>query len=196
MIKDHVLSDAQLLPSPNHNERPDPGDISLLVIHNISLPPGEFGGSAVAELFLNTLNPDEHPFFAQLRDIKVSAHLFIRRDGHCVQFVPFNKRAWHAGQSSYAGLTACNDFSIGIELEGTDHRPFEDAQYQALIRVTGDILDHYPKITIDRIVGHSDIAPGRKTDPGPAFDWERYKTACVQRVSNQAKSVLPRATDQ
>lgn len=146
-----------------------------MVIHNISLPPGEFGGTGIERLFLNRLDPAEHPFFEAIASLRVSAHLLIRRDGQLVQFVPFHLRAWHAGESSFQGRERCNDFSIGIELEGTDHLPYESAQYQTLVQVTRDLQQRYPEITPERIVGHSDIAPSRKTDPGPAFDWERFR---------------------
>jgi AmpD protein len=161
-------------PSPNQDERPADCGIDLLVIHNISLPPGEFGGPWIDHLFLNRLDPTIHPFFRDIYQLRVSCHLLIRRDGRLIQYVPLNKRAWHAGESNFCGRQQCNDFSIGIELEGTDDQPYTDAQYVTLCHVTGDILSRFPEITTDRIVGHSDIAPGRKTDPGPAFDWRRY----------------------
>jgi len=170
------LEDARHSPSPNFNERPEGCEISLLVIHNISLPPGEFGGSWIDDLFHNRLDPDAHPYFREIEGLEVSAHCLIRRDGEIIQYVSFDKRAWHAGQSSYCGIDNCNDFSIGIELEGTDEEPFTDAQYSALARLTAAIRESYPSITDERVVGHSDIAPGRKTDPGLAFDWHRYRT--------------------
>lgn len=148
--------------------------VDLLVIHNISLPPGQFGGNWINALFLNRLDPVAHAYFASIKDLKVSTHLLIRRDGHLVQYVPLHLRAWHAGRSSYDGRENCNDYSIGIELEGTDSVPFEDRQYITLMRVTRHIMQLYPAIQVDRIAGHSDIAPGRKTDPGPCFDWKRY----------------------
>lgn len=174
MIQDHWLLDARRQPSPNCDERPVVDDISLLVIHNISLPPGEFGGPHIDELFCNSLAPDAHPYFAGICHLRVSAHVLIRRDGSLVQYVPFHRRAWHAGQSSFAGRPQCNDFSIGIELEGCDDLPFADAQYAALTRVTTALMTRYPGLDPGRITGHSDIAPGRKTDPGPCFDWSRY----------------------
>ncbi len=174
-IVDGVLESAEQIPSPNCNERPNVADISLLVIHNISLPPGQFGGGEIAQFFCNQLDCDAHPYFDQLRDMKVSAHLLIARDGGVIQFVNFNRRAWHAGESVFAGRPACNDYSIGIELEGVDDHPYARQQYQTLIGVTRGIQTAYPKITNDRITGHSDIAPGRKTDPGPAFDWSFYR---------------------
>ncbi len=163
------------LSSPHCDERPEGETISLLVIHNISLPPGQFGSDDVEQLFMGTLDCDRHPFYAQLRGLRVSSHLFIRRDGEVLQFVPYQMRAWHAGVSRMQGRERCNDFSIGIELEGTDHQPYTDAQYLALAAVSRDIMRRFPAITLGRIVGHNDIAPGRKTDPGPAFDWPRFR---------------------
>lgn len=148
--------------------------VDLLVIHNISLPPGVFGGPWIEDLFLNRLDPEAHPYFPAIADLRVSAHLLIRRAGELVQFVDLRERAWHAGASIFAGRANCNDFSLGIELEGTDAMPFTDAQYRCLIRVTQEILRAFPAIAPGRIVGHADIAPGRKTDPGPCFDWKRY----------------------
>ena len=169
------LDNAQQIPSPNHDDRPEGEEISLLVIHNISLPPGEFGGPWIDRFFTNRLPPDEHPFFAEIADVRVSSHLLIRRTGEVVQYVPFDKRAWHAGVSEFDGRERCNDFSIGIELEGADETPYTDEQYMQLVEVTRQLQKSYPTITLERITGHSDIAPGRKTDPGPAFDWERYR---------------------
>ncbi|MDN0088131.1 1,6-anhydro-N-acetylmuramyl-L-alanine amidase AmpD [Yersinia nurmii] len=160
--------------SPHFDLRPEDEAPSLLVIHNISLPPGEFGGPYIDHLFTGTLNADEHPYFADIVHLRVSAHCLIRRDGEVIQYVPFDKRAWHAGISQFAGRERCNDFSIGIELEGTDVLPFTDEQYQSLKKISVLLLSHYP-ITLERITGHSDIAPGRKTDPGPAFDWALYR---------------------
>lgn len=168
------LSAARRLPSPNCNRRPH-GEVSLLVIHNISLPPGRFGGDAVAQLFLNQLDPAAHPAFAELAGLRVSAHLFIDRAGALTQFVSFADRAWHAGRSSYAGRPDCNDFAIGIELEGTDTSGYEPRQMEVLAAVCRALLDRYPALAAQRIVGHSDIAPGRKTDPGPSFDWIRLR---------------------
>ncbi|MGH8456193.1 MAG: 1,6-anhydro-N-acetylmuramyl-L-alanine amidase AmpD [Stenotrophobium sp.] len=163
------------LASPNCDERPDAADISLLVIHAISLPPDQFGGRWIDDLFLNRLDHSAHPYFETLRSLKVSAHCCIFRDGAVTQYVPFNRRAWHAGQSQFEGRGRCNDFSIGIELEGCDSQPFTAAQYRSLRSVTQAVLAAYQRITPQRIVGHSDIAPGRKTDPGPHFDWGRYR---------------------
>ena len=161
--------------SPNNDIRPDKNDISLLVIHNISLPPEQFGGPYIAQLFSNCLDPNEHAYFQDIYQLKVSSHLLIDRKGQITQFVPFHKRAWHAGLSKFKGRTDCNDFSIGIELEGADHIPYTEVQYDILAAVTRQISSVYPLIDVDRIVGHSDIAPDRKTDPGPAFDWHKYR---------------------
>lgn len=173
-IQQHWLHPAIKLPSPNFNERPDPSDISLLVIHCISLPPAQYGGDAIERFFTNQLNPDEHPYFASIAALTVSAHLLIRRDGPVTQFVGFDQRAWHAGKSVFEGRENCNDFSIGIELEGTDTDRYTDAQYETLQAITRILLASYPCITPERIVAHSTIAPERKTDPGLGFDWARY----------------------
>jgi len=170
-IKKGILTGARQQLSPNCDERPE--DISLLIIHGISLPPGEFGGPWIDALFTNSLNPNEHEYFRQIVDLRVSSHLLIRRDGELVQYVPFEQRAWHAGESSFEGKTCCNDFSIGIELEGTDDIAYTDEQYQQLAKVIASIQAEHPAITTERIVGHSDVAPGRKTDPGGVFDWPR-----------------------
>lgn len=171
------LSSATHIPSPNCNERPDAGDISLLVIHNISLPPGEFSNGCVEQFFCNQLDHSAHPYFQEIEGVEVSAHFLISREGEVVQFVPLPERAWHAGVSCFEGRDGCNDFSIGIELEGTDSEPYSNNQYRSLIALTRTLMQTYPQITRERIVGHSDIAPGRKTDPGPAFDWARFKQA-------------------
>ncbi len=168
-----LLDTAQFIASPNFDERPVDTEISLLVIHNISLPPNEFGGNGVIELFTNQIDPQAHPYYQSLQGLKVSTHFFIRRDNTVIQFVPCTKRAWHAGLSSWLGKDCCNDYSIGIELEGSDISPFTDAQYTTLIALTQCLCGHYP---IRHIAGHSDIAPDRKTDPGPYFDWKRYAT--------------------
>ncbi len=159
--------------SPHCDRRPDAGDISLLVVHGISLPAGCFGGSEIDALFRGTLAVDDDPRLADLQGLRVSAHLLIRRDGELIQYVPFSRRAWHAGESCFDGRECCNDFSIGIELEGCDELAYEEAQYRCLAEVCRVLLAHYPALARERIVGHSDIAPGRKTDPGPAFDWRR-----------------------
>ncbi|HQZ03110.1 MAG TPA: 1,6-anhydro-N-acetylmuramyl-L-alanine amidase AmpD [Thauera sp.] len=156
------------IPSPNFDARPDGETVRLIVIHAISLPPDQFGGPGVAQLFTNTLDPDEHPYYATIQRLRVSAHYFIRRDGLLIRFVDPDQRAWHAGASCWKGRERCNDFSIGIELEGCDSAPFEIAQYEQLARLVMALQARYP---IEAVVGHSDIAPGRKTDPGPCFDW-------------------------
>ncbi|MDD5463094.1 MAG: 1,6-anhydro-N-acetylmuramyl-L-alanine amidase AmpD [Methylococcales bacterium] len=182
-INQHWLSDAIRILSPNHDNRTDPEDISLLVIHCISLPPGKFNNSYIDQLFCNKLNPVEHPYFKEIYQCPVSAHLLIKRDGHCVQYVAFDKRAWHAGKSSYEGRERCNDFSIGIELEGTESIPYTEAQYLQLATVIDTLLKTYPKLTRQRITGHSDIAPGRKNDPGESFNWQRIGKASDHRVA-------------
>ena len=175
-IENHLLSNVQYVPSPNQSDRPPGTDIDLLVIHNISLPPGEFGGDGIERLFTNCLETGVHPCFEELADLRVSAHLLIRRDGECVQFVPFHRRAWHAGVSTFAQRENCNDYSIGIELEGTDDLAYADVQYERLGRVVAALLTTYPRLDAGRMVGHCDIAPERKTDPGAAFDWHRFKS--------------------
>ena len=162
------------VPSPHHDGRPEDESPSLLVVHNISLPPGQFGGPWIDALFTGTLDPNADPFFAEICHLRVSAHCLIRRDGEIVQYVPFHQRAWHAGVSCYHGRERCNDFSIGIELEGTDTLAYTDAQYAQLAALTQLLIAEYPAIA-DNITGHSDIAPVRKTDPGPAFDWDRFR---------------------
>ncbi len=178
-IRDGWLQDVIICPSPNINERPASAEISLLVVHNISLPPGEFGGGHVQAFFQNTLDSNAHPYFATIANLQVSAHLFIERDGTITQFAPFSARAWHAGASSFDGVSNCNDYSIGVELEGTDELPYTDAQYRVLEKVTRQLMLTYPKLTPERITGHEHIAPGRKTDPGPAFDWPRFRRALL-----------------
>ncbi len=170
-----LLENTAFRASPHQDERPQGTDIELLVIHGISLPPGIFGGPWIDALFTNTLDPDVHPYFRKIHGYQVSAHLVIHRAGEVVQYVPFHRRAWHTGESCFRERTGCNDFSIGIELEGTDDLPYDDAQYLTLGRITRALMTAYPGITPDRIAGHCDIAPGRKIDPGPAFDWERYR---------------------
>jgi N-acetyl-anhydromuramoyl-L-alanine amidase len=165
--------DARECPSPHQDERPDPRDIGLVVIHNISLPPGIFGGRYIDDLFLGRLDPDAHPYFRDIAPLRVSSHLCIARDGAVTQYVPFDRRAWHAGVSNWQGRERCNDFSIGIELEGTDDTPFEPRQYVSLVGALRALFARYPKLGSRRLTGHSDIAPGRKTDPGPHFDWSR-----------------------
>lgn len=172
-----LLGEAEYIPSPNQDERPDDHDLSLIVIHNISLPPGEFGGDGITRLFTNQLDPQAHPYYQEIHQLRVSSHLLIRRDGSVIQYVPFHSRAWHAGQSNYCGRERCNDFSIGIELEGTDDRAFEEAQYESLNAVIKALCTAYPALSMEHITGHSDIAPGRKTDPGPFFNWEKLTKA-------------------
>ena len=168
---------ARRCPSPNCDPRPDGCGIDLVVMHGISLPPGEFGNAYVEAFFCNHLDPDIHPYFAEIGHLNVSAHLYIRRDGELVQFVPLGQRAWHAGESEFCGRSHCNDFSVGVELEGTDDLPYEEVQYRRLVPLLRLLMQTWPGITADRITGHSDIAPGRKTDPGPAFDWPRVRAA-------------------
>ena len=175
------LASAKRVESPNADCRTDESDISLLVIHNISLPPGQFGGPHVEQLFTNRLNPEEDPYFADIAHLKVSAHLLIDRLGQIIQFVPFHRRAWHAGVSEFEGRSACNDYSIGIELEGTDDLAYTESQYQSLTAITRCLMIHYPQLSKERIVGHSDIAPQRKTDPGAAFDWAYFRSQILRR---------------
>lgn len=169
-----MCSGARWIASPNHDERPEESVVELLVIHSISLPPGEFGGPWITDLFLDRLHPGAHPYFAQLAGVRVSSHFLVDREGEVIQYVPCELRAWHAGVSSWKGRERCNDFSVGIELEGTDHQPFTDAQYESLAQLTRAIFARYGRLDL---AGHSDIAPGRKTDPGAHFDWARYRAA-------------------
>ena len=167
-----LLEGARFIASPNSDERPPGSGVDLVVVHGISLPPGEFGGGGIVDLFTNCLNPDAHPYYREIKDLTVSPHFLIRRDGEIIQFVSCDRRAWHAGESAWRGRSRCNDFSIGIEIEGCDDQPFEGAQYERLAELTSALEAKYP---ISGIVGHCDIAPGRKTDPGPCFDWARYR---------------------
>jgi AmpD protein len=169
------LPNARHMPCPNRDERPPDAVVDLLVIHGISLPPGNFGGPWIDALFRNHLDPQAHPYFRKIAHQRVSSHLLIRRDGELIQYVDLEERAWHAGPSNFAGREKCNDFSIGIELEGTDAVPYEESQYLVLAQVTKEIQARFPSIAPERIVGHSDIAPGRKTDPGPVFDWSLFR---------------------
>jgi len=171
------LGRAKHMPSPNYNCRPEASVVNLLVIHNISLPPGQFGTPYIERLFQNNLSWDEHSYFKTIEGLEVSAHFLIKQDGELVQFVSCDDRAWHAGASSFCGKKNCNDYSIGIELEGTDTAPYTDAQYLGLLTLTKQLQTAFPEITTSRIKGHSDIAPGRKTDPGESFDWTRYLNA-------------------
>jgi len=171
----HTVVGVRFVPSPNFDNRPANTPLSLIVVHNISLPPGEFGGPYIEQLFANQLDPKAHPYFERIVDQKVSAHILIRRDGSMVQFVPFNKRAWHAGESTYKGKPRSNDYSIGIELEGADEIAFETAQYTVLATLIDSLRVVYPSLSKEDIVGHSDIAPNRKSDPGLAFNWENLR---------------------
>ncbi|HXS27232.1 MAG TPA: 1,6-anhydro-N-acetylmuramyl-L-alanine amidase AmpD [Steroidobacteraceae bacterium] len=170
-----LLSGVRQVLSPHFDERPSGTAIDLIVIHGISLPPGEFGGPWIDRLFTGCLPAGAHPYFAAIVGSRVSAHLLIRRTAEIVQYVPFERRAWHAGPSQYLGRPSCNDFSIGIELEGTDEQAYADGQYERLAALVETLLATYPTLSRDRIAGHSEIAPGRKTDPGPAFDWSRLR---------------------
>jgi N-acetyl-anhydromuramoyl-L-alanine amidase len=172
-----LMLGARQVVSPNCDARPAGVEADLIVVHGISLPPGDFGGPWIERLFTNSLPLDEHPYFAEIGAMRVSSHLAVARDGGVTQFVRFTDRAWHAGQSSYNGRDACNDFSIGVELEGVDTVPYEAAQYQALAEIVAALCQAYPRLAPERLVGHSDIAPGRKTDPGPAFDWPLARAA-------------------
>ena len=177
-----LITSARQCRSPNRDARPEGAALDTVVLHGISLPPGEFGGAEIEALFSNKLDWDAHPYFGEIRGLEVSAHLLIRRDGELVQFVPFTERAWHAGDSRFRGRARCNDFSIGIELEGEDETPYDDRQYAVLPGVLKAISTAYPDITPREIAGHCDIAPGRKSDPGPAFDWLRLYDALGETI--------------
>jgi AmpD protein len=183
-LLDGWLVGVKHVPSPHFDCRPEDENPSLLVVHNISLPPGKFGGPWIDSLFTGTLDPDAHPYFADIAHLRVSAHCLIRRDGEIVQYVPFDKRAWHAGVSVYQGRERCNDFSIGIELEGTDTLAYTDEQYQQLTALTLLLIKHYPSIA-ENITGHCDIAPVRKTDPGPSFDWARFRRSVAAKSNKE-----------
>lgn len=170
-----LVAGARQVASPNHDERPAYCEPELIVVHGISLPPGEFGGPWIDQLFTNRLDPDAHPYFGEIADAKVSSHLLVERSGNVAQYVPLHKRAWHAGESCYADRECCNDFSIGIELEGADTIAYTDEQYESLCGLVQALRESLPSLADAPIVGHSDVAPGRKTDPGPAFDWERFR---------------------
>jgi AmpD protein len=182
---------ARYIPSPNCDERPAACAVDLLVLHHISLPPGEFGGPAIVDLFTNRLDPAAHPYYAAIAHAKVSAHFLIRRVGERSQFVPCEKRAWHAGESSWQSRSRCNDFSIGVELEGTGEAPYTDAQYDRLAALTRALKSRYP---IAHIVGHSDVAPGRKNDPGPSFDWGRYRGTLKKKRRRSAQAAVQAGT--
>jgi len=175
-IKKHLLENVKILNSPNFDNRPINIEISLIVLHSISLPPTVFGNNYVENFFLNKLPETNDEYMNKIKNMKVSSHVYIKRNGEIIQFVPFDKRAWHAGKSSYENIENCNDYSIGIELEGCDDIVFEDIQYIKLSEVIKSLLENYNYITKDRILSHSDIAPGRKSDPGPLFDWKRLKS--------------------
>ena len=180
--KDVWLSGTKVLPSDNYDERPHNCEVELIIIHAISLPPEQFGGGYIEKFFTNSLSWDVHEYFQEIRDLKVSSHLLVDRQGEITQFVDLNKRAWHAGESAWKGKKGCNDFSIGIELEGSDSQSYEQAQYSSLVGLVARIFGFYPRIDIDSIVGHSDVSPGRKTDPGPFFDWD-YLRAEIAKIS-------------
>lgn len=171
-----LVEGASICPSPNQDNRPQGQAIDCIIIHAISLPPGEYGGPYIDHLFTNQLDPHAHPYFNAIHGLRVSSHVLIRRDGQITQYVPFHKRAWHAGESSLAGQTQCNDFSIGIELEGSEEAPFTEAQYLSLIALCSCLIRVYPGIQPERVVGHEHVSPGRKRDPGPYFDWARLKS--------------------
>ena len=179
-LKQGWITQARAVPSPNFGPRPNGEGIDLLVIHNISLPPGQYEGNCIEQFFTNCLDWQEHEYFSQIEGVEVSAHLLIRRSGELLQFVSLEDRAWHAGQSCFEGREECNDFSIGIELEGTDEDPFTQRQYEVLRGVTLTLLREFPAMTPNSIVGHCDISPGRKTDPGPSFDWQRYRNSLIE----------------
>jgi AmpD protein len=180
-----LMNGARQVPSPNHDARPAGVAPDLIVVHGISLPPGEFGGPWIDRLFTNTLPADAHPYFAEIAGRPVSSHLYIARDGAVTQYVSFNERAWHAGVSSYGGRSACNDFSIGIELEGADTVAYEAKQYRALADAVAALCAAYPALSAERLAGHSDIAPGRKTDPGPAFDWPHARRLIAAAIDGE-----------
>ncbi len=179
-----LVAPARQCLSPNRDARPAGASIDVVVLHGISLPPGHFGGPEIEALFLNELDWDAHPYFGEIRGVQVSAHILIRRDGELVQFVPFTERAWHAGESSFRGRTRCNDFSIGIELEGEDETSYDDRQYEVLPALLGTLLQAYPDLSPRELAGHCDVSPGRKSDPGPAFDWLRLYDALGERIEN------------
>ena len=178
-----LMRGVRQIPSPNHDARPPGIEADLIVVHGISLPPGQFGGPWIDRLFTNTLPGEVHPYFTEVESLRVSSHLAVKRGGEVTQYVRFGDRAWHAGQSHYQGRDACNDFSVGVEIEGTDTLPYETAQYDALARIVAALCAAYPRLSPARLVGHSDIAPGRKTDPGPAFDWALARRLIAAAVS-------------
>lgn len=179
------LDEARQCPSPNADDRTAGMVPELVVIHNISLPPGQFGGPWIDALFTNQLPPEEDPYFSEIAGLRVSAHALIRRDGELIQYVPWHRRAWHAGISSWLGRERCNDFSVGIELEGADDQPYEPAQYRRLAELLVALFDAYPSLSPERIVGHADISPGRKTDPGESFDWRLLRVELNKRLATE-----------
>lgn len=184
-----LLDSARQCPSPNHDERPASCEPDLIVLHNISLPPNQFGGDGIDQLFTNSLNPEDDPFYAEICHLRVASHLLIRRDGEVVQYVPFHKRAFHAGVSAYRGRERCNDFSVGIEIEGSDYEAFTDVQYELVIAVIKTLLTTYSSLSVAHITGHEHIAPGRKTDPGPFFEWARLSQALGAELPSDAESI-------
>jgi AmpD protein len=187
MLPPVSVTSRRQIASPNYDSRPAGVEADLIVVHGISLPPGEFGGPWIDRLFTNTLPADVHPYFAEVQALRVSSHVVVARDGGVTQYVAFPERAWHAGKSLYQGREACNDFSVGVELEGADTLPYEPAQYGALAQIVAALCDAYPRLSPERLVGHSDIAPGRKTDPGPAFDWPRARGLIAAAASAYGK---------
>lgn len=177
-----LVSATAFIESPNCDERPAGVSVDMIVVHCISLPPGEYGGGFIERFFCNELEPGAHPYFREICSLEVSAHFLIYRTGRLVQFVPTHRRAWHAGPSRFGDRERINDYSIGIELEGTDESPFTGAQYESLVDLSAALVSAYPRIEVAKVVGHSDIAPGRKTDPGACFDWARFRRALQQRV--------------
>ena len=182
-IENHIFKNIKFVNSPNFNERPANTKISLIVIHSISLPPNVYGNNYVEDFFMNKLITSDHDYFQEIQDMRVSSHLYIKRTGETIQFVPLNMRAWHAGESSFKGIKDCNNYSIGIELEGTDCDVYSNEQYESLIKISKLIIKNYPEISKESIVGHSDISPGRKTDPGNKFEWRRYLDALWLRMT-------------
>jgi AmpD protein len=186
-LESGLMRGVRHIASPNHDSRPAGMEADLIVVHGISLPPGDFGGPWIDRLFTNSLPMEMHPYFAEVASLRVSSHVVVARDGAVTQYVAFTERAWHAGKSMYQGREACNDFSVGVELEGTDDLPYEAAQYGALAEVVAALCAAYPRLSPDRLVAHSEIAPGRKTDPGPAFDWPRARGLIVTASSAYGK---------
>jgi AmpD protein len=182
-VESGLMQGARQIASPNHDLRPPGVEADLIVVHGISLPPGEYGGAWIDRLFTNTLPAEVHPYFAEVCSLRVSSHVVVSREGAVTQYVKFTERAWHAGRSIYQGREACNDFSVGIELEGTDTTPYEAAQYSALAEVVAALCATYPRLSPNRLVGHNDISPGRKSDPGPAFDWPRARRLIAAAAS-------------